>query len=105
MVFLPVGCSTRRTGPLGWPGLVTGIPLSASARPGPIDLGRSPIAQRLMGTLLVVEAEVRRQARLQLRHNFIVIYVDVLVFHAPPQPLHEYVVQRPPPTVPAYRDP
>ena len=41
---------------------VAGLPLSASARPGSIDLGRSPIAQGLMGTLLVVEPELARQA-------------------------------------------
>src|SRR5262249_18617526 len=62
------GGSTRLTGSLGWPGLGTGVALSASASPGSIDLPRSPIAQGLMGTLLVVEPEVGRQARLQLRH-------------------------------------
>jgi hypothetical protein len=36
-----------------------------------------------MGTLLVVESEVGRQARLQLRHCIIVIDVDVFVFCAP----------------------
>src|SRR5262249_11969901 len=65
------------------PGLVTGVPLSASASPGSIDLGRSPIAQRLMGALLVVEPEVGRQARLQLRYGFIVPNVDVFVFERP----------------------
>src|SRR5512135_2731842 len=58
-----------------------------------------------MGTLLVVEPEVGPQARLQLWNSLIVLDVDVFVFHAPPQALHEYVVQRPPPTVPAHRDP
>jgi hypothetical protein len=33
-----------------------------------------------MGTLLVVGAEVGRQARLQLRHHLIIINVDILVF-------------------------
>src|SRR5271165_170569 len=58
-----------------------------------------------MGTLLVVEPEVGPQARLQLWYAFIVLDVDVLVFYAPPQPLHEHVVQRTPPTVSAHRDP
>src|SRR5262249_23414355 len=49
-----------------------------------MDLPRSPIAQGLMGTHLVVEPEVGRQARLQLRHYIIVINVDVFVFYAPP---------------------
>src|SRR5262249_9996580 len=77
------------------------LTLSASAKTGSIDVGRSPIAQGLMGTLLVVEPEVGRQARLQLRHPLIVLDVDVFVFHASPQPLHEHVVQGPPATVPA----
>src|SRR5512135_3096029 len=58
-----------------------------------------------MGTLLVVEPEVGPQSRLQLWHTLIVLDVYVFVFHAPPQPLHEHVVQRTPPTVPAHRDP
>src|SRR5512135_756510 len=58
-----------------------------------------------MGTLLVVEPEVGPQPRLQLWHTLILLDVYVFVFHAPPQPLHEHVVQRPPPTVPAHRDP
>src|SRR6516164_1057271 len=58
-------------------------PPSAWASCGPIDLGWSPIAQGLMGTLFIVEPEVGRQARLQLRHRFIVLDVDVFVFDRP----------------------
>ena len=58
-----------------------------------------------MGTLLVVEPEVGPQARLQLRHTFIVRNIDMLVFYTPPQPLHEPVVERTPSTVPAHSDP
>src|SRR5579864_6776198 len=95
----------RRTGPLGWPGLATVLPLLASASPGSIDLSRSPIAQGLMGTLLVVEPEIGCQARLQLRHLLMLRNVDVIVFYAPPQPFDEHVVQRTPPPVLAHRDP
>src|SRR5512135_494968 len=58
-----------------------------------------------MGTLLVVEPEVGPQPRLQLWHTLILLDVYVFVFHAPPQPLYEHVVQRPPPPVPAHRNP
>jgi hypothetical protein len=78
---------------------------SAPAQPRSVHLGRGPIAQRLMGPLLVVEPEVDRQTRFQLGHQLIVFEVDFFLFDAPPQPLHEYVVQRPPPTVPAHLDP
>src|SRR5271165_5393666 len=40
-----------------------------------------------------------------LFREFIIFDVDVFVFNAPPEPLHEDVVQRPPTTVPAHRDP
>jgi hypothetical protein len=79
--------------------------LSASAKPGSIDLSRSPIAKGLMGTFLVVEPEVGRQARLQLRHRIVIINLYILVFGALPEPFHEHVVRRPPPPVPAHGDP
>src|SRR5262249_60535536 len=85
--------------------MAPGVPPSDSAGPGSVDLARSPIAQGLMGTLLVVEAEVGRQARLQLGHSLIILDVDVFVFDAPPEPLDEHVVQGPPPTIPAHGDP
>jgi hypothetical protein len=58
-----------------------------------------------MGTLLVVEPEVGRQARLQLGHSLIILDVNVFVFDAPPQTFHKHIVQRPPPTIPAHGDP
>ena len=70
-----------------------------------MDFARRPVAQRLVGTLLVVEPEVGRQARLQFGDSLIILNVNVFVFHAPPEPFHEHVVQRTPPTVPAHRDP
>src|SRR5512135_1840114 len=56
-----------------------------------------------MKTLLIVEGEVPCQPPLQFRHRLITSDVNVFVFHRPPQPLDEHVVQRPTPTVHAHR--
>src|SRR4051794_23380291 len=71
----------------------------------PIDGRRGPIVERLMGPLVVEEGEVPRQTTVQPRHRVVSLNVNVLVFHAPPEPLDEHVVQRPPPPVHAYRRP
>src|SRR5271166_727597 len=96
---------TPNTGQPGWPVFVMVFPRSASRGP---RLGRPPRVsdnRATDGAILVVEPEVGRQARLKLRNSFIIFDVDVFVFNAPPEPLHEDVVQRPPTTVPAHRDP
>src|SRR5271165_6532678 len=85
--------------------LLWSSPAQPLVDPGSVDLPGYPITERLMGAILVVEPEVGRQARLKLRNSFIIFDVDVFVFNAPPEPLHEDVVQRPPTTVPAHRDP
>ena len=96
---------TPITGQLGGLDLLWAFRANRLAEPGAIDLARGRVVQRLVKTFLVVELEVGRQARLQI-HNMLRIFdLDILVFHAPPQPLHEDVVQRTPPTVPAHRDP
>src|SRR5262249_42756420 len=81
------------------------LPVSGRRNPGPIDLAWGPVSERLMGTLLVVETEISRHARDQCWYPLVFLDIDVLVFHTPPQPLHEHVVQRPPTPVPAHRDP
>src|SRR5262245_12703428 len=81
------------------------LPVSGRRNPGTIDLAWGPVSERLMATLLVAEPEIGLQARDQLGSPLVVLDVDVLVFHTPPQPLHEHVVRRPPTPVPAHRDP
>src|SRR5262249_29710231 len=85
--------------------LLWAFPANRLAAPRTIDLAWGTVVQRLVRTLLVVEQEVGRQTRLQIYNMLIILNVDCLVFHAPPQPLHEHVVQRTPPTVTAHRAP
>ncbi len=73
------------------------------ASSGPVDCSRRPVRERLVRTLLIVEREVPPQTRAQLRRPFVAVQVDVLVFHTPPQPFHEHVVQTPTATIPAHR--
>ena len=51
------------------------------------------VTQVLMGPFVVVELEVIRQARDQIRDSSILFEVDIFVFHRPPQPLHKDVVE------------
>src|SRR5439155_12578244 len=64
---------------------------------------RRPIPQRLVRSFLVVEREILPQSPLRVSHSFILLRIDFFVFHTPPQPLHEHVVQRPAP--PIHADP
>lgn len=57
-----------------------------------IDDGGCQIAQRLVGSPVVVAAEPLPQARAQRVHGGVFEQIDPLVFHAPPQPLDEDVV-------------
>src|SRR5262249_54956216 len=81
------------------------VPSCSSPGPRPDTPLPGSYKRAIGGTILVVEPEVGRQARFQLRDLVIVFDVDVFVFDTPPQPLHEHVVQRTPPTVTAHRDP
>lgn len=47
-----------------------------------------------MGALIVVEGEVFRQPDQQLSHAGIALEVNILIFHTPPEPLDEDIVQR-----------
>jgi hypothetical protein len=58
-----------------------------------VDLSRGKIPEALMGSLTVVKGEVRFQALVERGDALVVPKVDVLVFDAPPKPLHENVVQ------------
>ena len=83
---------TPNTGQLGRPVFVMVLPHSALRER---RIGRPPgcpIVECLMGAILVVEPEVGRQARHQLRNQSIVFDVDILVFNTPPESLHEHVV-------------
>jgi hypothetical protein len=60
-----------------------------------VDLCRGKITEALMGSLTVVKGEVGFQALVERGDCLVVPKVDVLVFDAPPQPLHEDVVQGP----------
>src|SRR5262249_56769407 len=68
-----------------------------------IDLRRSPIAQRLVRTRVVVEDEVPAQSTSQFGNFFVSSDIDVFVFHRPPQTFDKDVVQSPPPTIHAHR--
>ena len=61
--------------------------------PRPVELfGWGPVAQSLMGSLIVVELEVGAQFPPGIRGEGVSFQVHLLVFHGAPQPLHEYVV-------------
>ena len=64
-----------------------------------------PVAQGLVGPLVVVEMKVTVEASLGLSSVGVGFQVDFLVLHRPPQPLHEYVVAVPPFPVHADSDP
>src|SRR4051794_34852034 len=63
--------------------------------PFPVDRPRRAVAQRLVRALLVVEPEVLVQPLRQRRHPLVAPQVNVLILHAPPQPLDEHIVQAP----------
>src|SRR5438067_10766174 len=92
----------------GLPFLVVRLALTAPSpgrpgSPGSIHRLRRPIPQRLVRSLLIVEREILPQSPLRLLHSLILLRIHFLVFHTPPQPLHEHVVQRPAP--PVHADP
>src|ERR1700722_7646026 len=60
---------------------------------------RRPITQRLMRPLLVVEREPAANAPPRLDHRAIRLGKHFFIFEAPPQPIDEDVVQKPPLTV------
>ena len=57
-----------------------------------VNLIRRPAAKRLVRAVGVVEAEVVSQAGPGLGRRFVGLQVNLLVFHAAPQPLDEHVV-------------
>src|SRR5207237_6717171 len=61
--------------------------------PFPINRPGRPVVQRLVQPLLVVEREVVPQPTLQFRHPLVAVQVDVFILHAPPETLHDDVVQ------------
>src|SRR5205809_770870 len=76
----------------------------SSAFPPPtINFRRRAILQALMKSLMAIEVEVACQPACQRRHCGEAVQVQALVFHAPPQPLDEDVVQRSTATVHADR--
>jgi len=79
-------------GPLRPPGFVNAFPVSDRRKPGAIDLARGPVIQRLMGTRFIARLEVSRQDPLQFSYTVMITSIIVLVFHNPPQSLHEQVV-------------
>src|SRR5262249_47721489 len=89
----------------GGPYLLWSSPTQRRPNPGSVDFAGGPVSERLMRAILVIEPEVGRQARLQLRNQIIVFNVDISVFHTPPESLDDDVVQRSPPTIPAHGDP
>jgi len=68
---------TPETGQFGGLDLLRAFPSDRSPVPGSIHLARGTVVQRLVGTLLVVEPEVGRQARRELRNTIIVLDVDI----------------------------
>src|SRR5208282_3862612 len=72
-------------------------PLDPSCRR--VDNRRREVIQGCVQALLVVEQEEIGQSRLQRARRGIVVKVDALVLHRPPQTLHEYVVQPTPAAV------
>jgi len=68
-------------------------------------LSRFPVAQDLVGPLVVVEMKVTAEPSLGLSSVGVGFQVDFLVLLRPPQPVHEYVVAVPPFPVHADSDP
>ena len=68
-----------------------------------LDRPRSPVAQRMMRPLLIGEDEVPLEASPKLRYRLVAPDGNVLVLHAPSEPLHEHVAQRTPTAVHAHR--
>ena len=67
--------------------------------PGLVDHGGGEVAKRLVGTPRVVALEPFRQSIAQGVHGGVLEEIDLLVFHAPPQPLDEDVVHPAPTSV------
>ena len=68
-----------------------------------INLGRRAVAQCLVNPFVTVEAEVSRQIVLRLPAILVVLQIDFLVLHAPPEPFYKHIVERPPATIHADR--
>ena len=63
--------------------------------PGGIDLIRGLVPEGLVGSLLVVESEVRPQAPYGLSDTVIFSEIHLLIFYRAPQAFHEDVVEGP----------
>ncbi len=74
-----------------------------SYRNTPVNLNRRQVIQRLMWSLRVVESEIFAQPLSGGSPIVVVVDIDILVFHASPQPLDKDIIQRPPP--PVHTDP
>ena len=64
--------------------------------------GRGLVAQRLMGSLVIVKPEIGSQLPAGLTRVGVGFQVGLLILHRPPQPLHEDVVGIP--TFPIHAD-
>jgi hypothetical protein len=60
------------------------------------NLGWGPVAQGLMGPLVVVKTEVGVEAGSGLPSVRVGFQVDLLVLHRAPQPLHKEIIRVPP---------
>ena len=58
-----------------------------------VNLIRRPAAKRLVGPRGVVEGEVVSRAGSRVGRQLVGLEVDLLVFHAAPQPLNKHVVK------------
>ena len=83
---------------IGWCGaLATGLSMGE-------DLSRNAISQALVGTLVVVEAEIGFQTALQGPDRFVFSQVNLLIFDPAPQPFDEDIVEAPASAIPAEAD-
>src|SRR5215204_3687823 len=64
-----------------------------------VDFRRRAVAQGLVPPLIIIEGEVATQSGPRFPRAGVLMQVDLLVFHAAPQPLGEDVVQRPPASI------
>ena len=58
------------------------------------DFVRRPVVQGLVNAAVIVEVEVPFQATIKIGSRFVVLEIDVFVFHAAPQAFDEDVIQR-----------
>ena len=68
------------------------------------QVGRRPIAERLVRALVIVEVEIVFQRREQFQAGGEVAGIDQLVFERAPQPFDENIVERAPAAIHADRD-